>query len=253
MRRLRKNSSGQVLILTALLIALIVISAEAYVLEVNQALQVEESSSPVDFARIVRIGSRNLMIGSLANISQGGDNQTLRDNLERWISFVKEQYYHGECTISFELCETSPYSSGLWMSWGADGSGVTSAKTDFSLNLTSEGAEINVDFSINVTTSISVYAISVWESGIHTINVTISLYNEGDPALAKNITVYYWTKAGWADAGLLGSYNLEDFGNGTYRATFTVGAPRTWNRPILVNCYDQREIYVQASTTCVDL
>jgi len=252
MRKIKKDRSAQALILTALLIALIILSTKVYVLKVNRIPSEEDSFSSESFVRNVKLGSRNLVIGCLANISQGGDNQNLESNVERWVSFVRERYYYGECSLSFELYGTTPYSSGLWISWGDDGFGVTSADVEFSLTLTSEGTEANVVYSTNVTTSLSISAVSTWEGGIHTINVTIHLYNEGEPALAKNITVYYETLSGWMDASLLESYQLEDFGNGTYVASFTVGPPRTLNRGIMVKCYDQREIYVQANTTCTD-
>ena len=72
-------------------------------------------------------------------------------SFERWCSFVESQYYYGKCVLGFNLCETSPYSSGVWVSWGTDGSGVTSCKADFSMNLTNEGTEITVDYAVNVT------------------------------------------------------------------------------------------------------
>ena len=252
MRKVRKDRSAQALVLTALLIALIILSTKVYVLEVNRVQTGEDLLSPEAFTRNVRLGSRSLVIGVLVNASHGG-NQTLEPNIERWVSFAKERYYHGECSLSFNLEEEAPYSSGLWISWGEDGFGVSSAAVDFSLTLTGEGVEIDVVYSINVTTSLSVSAVSRWWAGTHMINVTIHLYNEGEPALAKNITVYYETEDGWMDASLLESYQLEDFGNGTYVASFSVGPPRTFNRGIMVGCHDQRDIYVQANTTCTDL
>ena len=254
MRRLRKNNSGQVLILAALAIAFIISSVMVYVYQTSRTLSVEHPSILNGFARNVKLGSRNLMIGSLANISWGGSNQTLRNNLQRWESFVESHYYLGECAFSFELCEDYPYSSGLRIFWGTNGFGVSSAKADFSLNLTDENGDISTRYSVNVTTHIMISATSQWLWGLHLINVTIQVFNEDSPALCKNLTVYYADKFGfWHEAGLLSSYVLEDYGNGTYVAKFIVGSPRVENRAIRVECFDQREIYVKAITTAEDI
>jgi len=254
MRRIRKNTSGQVLILAALAIAFIISSVMVYVYQTSQSLSVERPSMMNGFVRNVKLGSRNLVIGSLANISWGGSNDTLGNNLQRWESFVESHYYLGENAFSFELCEDYPYSSGLRIFWGTNGFGVSSAKVDFSLNLTDENGELTASYSVNVTTHIIINATSQWLLGVHLINVTINVFNEGSPALCENLTVYYKDKSGnWHEAGLLEGYLLEDYGNGTYIARFIVGPPRVENREIRAECYDQREIYVEATTTCEDV
>jgi len=254
MRRLRRNNSGQVLILAALAIAFIISSVMVYVYQTSRSLSMERSSIMNGFVRNIKLGSRNLVIGSLANISWGGSNETLSNNLQRWESFVESHYYLGESAFSFELYEDSPYSSGLRILWGTNGFGVSSAKVDFSLNLTDESGDLTARYSVNVTTHITISATSQWISGVHLINVTINVFNEGSPALCKNITVYYKDEWGnWHNAGLLNNYILEDYGNGTYLARFIVGPPRVYNREIQVECFDQREIYVEATTTCEDI
>jgi len=254
MRRLRRNNSGQVLILAALAIAFIISSVMVYVYQTSRGLSMERSSMMNGFVRNVKLGSRNLVTGSLANISWGGSNETLNSNLQRWESFVESNYYLGESAFSFELCEDYPYSSGLRIFWGTNGFGVSSAKVDFSLNLTDESGELTTRYSVNVTTHIVINATSQWISGVHLINVTIRVFNEGFPALCENLTVYYRDGWGnWQEAGPSNLYTLEDYGNGTYVARFVVGPPRVENREIRVECFDQREIYVEATTTCEDI
>lgn len=256
MRKIKSNRSGQVLILAALAIAFIISSVMVYVYQTSRSLSMERPLMLDSFVRNVKIGTRNLVIGSLANISTGGSNETLEDNLERWESFLEARYYLGECSFSFEPWEDDPYSSGIRIFWGTDGLGVSSAKADFSLNLTDENGEMSVRFSLNITSHILISAISRWTSppGRHGINVTIHLLNEDSPALAENITIYYRDKFGaWHNAGLLDSYVLEDYGNGTYVARFTVGVPRVENREIRVEVFDQREIYIEAVTRAEDV
>ncbi|HIE19314.1 TPA: hypothetical protein EYP75_06270 [Candidatus Bathyarchaeota archaeon] len=255
MRRLRKDSSGQVLLLAALAMAFIISSVMVYVYQTSQDISWGERSSRLNsFIRNVKLASRNLVIGSLANISWGGSNETLENNLQRWESFVESHYYLGESAFSFELCEDYSYSSGLRIFWGTSGFGVSSAKVDYSLNLTDENGEVTARYSVNVTTHIMINATSQWIRGFHYINVTIQVFNEDSPALCGNLAVYYKDNDGnWHYAGLLDSYVLEDYGNGTYFAKFIVGPPRVFNREIRVECFDQREIYVEATTTCEDV
>ena len=251
-----RNNSGQVLLITALAIALIISSLMLYVYETSQSVSYADRSLRLNgFIRNVKIGSRNLVIGSLANISIGGENETLRINLQRWRSFVESHYYAGKCSLSYELCEDSPYSSGVWIYWGTEGLGVSSAEVDFSLSLSDNSGGADVAYSINITTHIEISAVSKWILGSHLVNVTIHLFNEGSPALCRNITVYYKTPAGkWRDASTSNDYLLKDYGNGTYVARFTIsGQPIVHNREIMVECFDRRDIFVKAVTRCVDL
>ena len=246
MRRLRRNRSGQVLIIAALAIAFLISSTIVYTYQTSRVANTDQPFTVQDFVRNVKLGSRNLIIGSLANVSRGGNNETLDANLNRWSSFVKSQYYLGQCILGYELCEVSPYSSGLWILWGEDGSGVTGAKVDFSMALTDGGTDMSVNYPENITSSLSI-------SGTYTGNVTfgynvsmiIHVRNEGEPALAKNLTVFYQTLSGWLEAGQLGSYSLNDYGNGTYSVSFTI--LESWTSWVSVNVYDEREISVQTA------
>lgn len=254
MKKLRKNSSGQVLILSALAIAFIILSVMVYVYQTSMSLSENRPNSLKSFLRNVKLESLNLVIGSLANISWGGSGDVLRYNFDRWGSFIESHYYLGECSFSFELYEDGLYSSGIRIFWGTDGFGVSSARVDCSLNLTDENGKITTEYSVNVTSSIKINATSKWTLSLHQINVTINVSNEDSPALCKNLTVLYKDYVGnWQQANLLSSYILEDYGNGTYIARFTVGPPRVENREILVKCFDQREIRVEASTRCIDV
>ena len=251
-----RNNSGQVLLIAALAIAFTISSLMLYVYETSQSVSSADRSLGLNgFIRNVKMGSRNLVVGSLTNISSGGENKTLRINLQRWRSFAESHYYAGKCSLSYELCEDSPYSSGLWMYWGTDGLGISSAEVDFLLSLSDNSGEVDVAYSINITTHIEISAVSKWILGSYLVNVTIHLFNEGSPALCRNITVYYKTFSGiWRDASTSDDYLLKDYGNGTYIARFTIsGQPRVYNREIMVECFDRRDIFVKAVTRCVDL
>jgi hypothetical protein len=246
MRRLRNNHSGQILIIAALAIAFLITSTIVYTYQISQVTNTDQPFTAQDFVRNVQLGSRNLIIGSLANISNGRSNETLETVLNRWSSFVESQYYLGRCTLGYELCEDSSYSSGLWISWGDDGSGVTGAKVDFSMALTDGGTEMSVNYPVNITSSLSTSgAYSGNATFGYNVSMVIHVSNEGEPALAKNLTVYYKTSSGWLEAGQLGSYSLNDYGNGTYSVSFTILG--SWTSWVSVNLYDEREIFVQTT------
>jgi len=251
MRKIKKNGSAQVLILAALAIALIISSTQLYVFQLSQVSSGGNPFSPQDFVRIVKLGSRNLMIGLLANISHGGNSQALENSLERWASFVEGNYHFGESSLKSDLCVNTPYSSGLWISWEESGSGVTSVKADFHMNLTSKDVTMNVDYSVNITTYIFISGTSTYVNATHKrINVKSTLCNEGAYALVKNLTVYYRMSTDWLNAGLIDGYSLEDFGNGTYRSSFVIESLDPVE--ILVQSYDRRDIFVRANATCTD-
>ena len=250
-----KRRSGQIIIFAALTIAFIILSTTIYVYQISQNLHpVDQPLHLRGFIGNVKIASRILMMGSLANISNGGENGSLRYNLQRLRSIVESNYYRGRCTLSFRLCEVSPYSSGLWIFWGTDGFGVSSAEADFSLNLADEREEITTEYSINITTHILISATSerVKFPGSYIIRVTIQVFNEGSPALCKNLTIYYTDYTGnWREAGSLKFYTFKDYGNGTYSARFLIFEPGgVHNRKVKVLCFDRREIRVIATTTC---
>ena len=87
-----RNNSGQVLLIAALAIAFTISSLMLYVYETSQSIVSADRSLGLNgFIRNVKIGSRNLVVGSLANISSGGENKTLRINLQRWRSRKTDQ------------------------------------------------------------------------------------------------------------------------------------------------------------------
>jgi hypothetical protein len=248
----RRNSSGQALLLGVLLIALLLLSVELYVYEIGKSIDEANPNSFSDSIFAVRLGSRHVVVGSLANISQGGTNQNLEINLERWSSFVGRQYQLGKYILSFTSRETPPYSSGIWISWGTNGSGASGAYANFALKLSDRGIEINQTYAINVTTTLLIQgSYRVIEGNTKQINITSNLLNEGTPALAKNLILYYNNSSDWIVPGPQNNYTFIDYGNGAYFMSFVADIPSE-NIEVSVQVYDQREINVQANVTCTE-
>jgi len=248
-----KGSSGQIIVIAALIIALTIISTELYVYELGKTIGEANTNSFNDYIFAIKLGSQHIVTGSLANVSQGGPDQTLIVNLERWFSLVARQYHMGRAVLNFTPYEMQPYSSGIRILWGSNGLGVASAYADFDLKLSDREVNVNVTYAINVTTTLLVQGTyRVVQGDEKQVNVTCNLLNEGRPALAKVITSCYRNLDDWLIPGSLNNYTLVDCGNGTYLISF-VAEISSSDVEISVHAYDQREIYTQANATCVEL
>ena len=249
MRRKGANS-GQVLVIAALAVALIISSTVTYIYEVGRTVNEESSTSLYDFIFNMELGSKHAVVSSLANISNGGTGEVLASNLEKWVSVVGKQYQLGKCVLNFSLAETSPYASGVWIAWGSDGVGVLSAYALFALNLSGRGVDVQNSYAVNVTTSLFTNGTyQRVQDDNKRIDVTCNLFNDGKLALAGNIKVYYKSLDNWLLASLQSDYTLANYGNGTYRISFTADIPSNVVE-MSTRVFDQRGIIVQCNATC---
>jgi len=249
-----KRNSGQVLLIAAFIMAFLLLSAEFYIFEVGKLTSEVGSNSLGDFVLAVRLGSRHVVVGSLANISNGGPNSVLGGNLLRWSSIIGRQYQFGKNVLNYTLEETAPYSSGVWIYWGTNGYGVSSAYVNFTHRLLGREVNFNQSYFVNVTTTLLIESTYQKVQGNEKqINVTINLLNEAEPALAKQVTVYYKVLDSWLIPDETNNnYAILDYGNGTYLASFIANIPAQ-TVEISAHVTDQRDIYVQANATSTQL
>lgn len=249
-KKREKGNSGQVLLIAAFIMAFLLLSAELYIFDVGKVIGEVESNSLGDFVLAVKLGSRHVVVGSLANISNGGSNNVLEWNLQNWSSFIDQQYQFGKSVLNYTLEKTAPYSSGIWIDWGTNGFGVSSAYANFTHRLLDREVNINQSYFINVTTTLLIESTHKRAQGNEKqINVTLNLLNEGNSAFAKQITLYYNNSGSWL---IPDATNILDYGNGTYLASFTVSI---LGQDVLVSAHvtDRREIYVQANATSIEI
>ncbi len=136
MRGMRETkNSGQIIIIAAFVIATLLLSAELYVFNVAKTTNEIKFNSLNDFALAVKLGSQHVVVSSLANSTNGGTNNILMSNLESWASFVSSEYDFGKSILNCTAGDTAPYSSGLWINWGSNGYGVSSAYAEFTYTL----------------------------------------------------------------------------------------------------------------------
>jgi len=248
----RRQRSGQILVITVLVVSLVLLSTQVYIYEVRDSLTETQSTRVNDFVLAVKLGSNNIVSGSLANITGGGDSSVLSENLERWASFVDSFYLFGTPILNFTLKNTSTYINGTYIYWGTEGSGVSSAYSEFNFSLEDGQVNVRLAYSVNVTTSIVVESVYRTLSGnIRQVSVTCSLLNQGKPALAETVTVLYESSGFWNRADQQSNYALTDYGNGTYLISFEADIPET-NVNVSVQVYDSRGVYVQANATSIN-
>jgi len=249
----KRNCSGQILLVGVLIIALLLLSTVLYVYELGKAINEGKRNSFSDFIFAVKLGSEHVVVGSLANVSQRGVNETLEINLKRWSSFVGRQYQSGKCILNFTLREAAPYSSGIWIFWGANGFGVSGAYANFTLQLLDRGADVNLKYAINVTTTLLIKGTyREMQGDSKQVNVTCNLLNEGKAALAENLTLYYKNLDDWLTPGPQNNYTIIDYGNGTYFMSFVADISSS-TVEVSVHASDQRGINAQANVTCTKI
>jgi hypothetical protein len=250
----QRQRSGQVLVIAVLVVSLVLLSTQLYIYEVGRSLEETKSIQVSDFVLAVKLGSEHMVAGSLANISSGGDVLVLSANLERWASFVEGLYQFGRPILDFTPRNTLPYVNGTRLSWGTYAFGVTSAFADFNFSLSDSQVNAQLSHAVNVTTSLLVEAFYRRVDILTTeVNVTCIVLNEGEPALAGNVTVLYERLGSWFHADANEIYSFTDYGNGTYLVSLRESYLPLETINVSAQVHDSRGIYVQVNTTCTEI
>jgi len=250
----RRQKSGQVLVITSLIIILLLFSSTLYVAET-------EKNSPISYVGgnisllAFRSGTVHSVISALANISNGGSLDVLAEDLNQYKSIFLSHSYGSMITMDSTPLNVAPYQDGVWLSWDQNGFGISGISVDFTLNSTGLSKNQYAQHTVNVTSAISISGqYTPLNGSSKQTEVTVSVLNEGKPALAKNFTVYY------EDDGSLSteewiqvtSPSVIDYGNGTYLLSFTAETTNP-SDPLLVSVHshDLRSVFVRANATCV--
>lgn len=239
------RSRGVNLIVSALLISILIFSIQIYAFKLSG----DEPSSPysilTDYMLHLKQGSGHAVTASLVNISQGGSTSVLSENMGRWGDFVEADYRFGLINVSHTLHNQAPYSDGVWLDWGENGTGVSSVAVDFDLDLGGRGVESGLGFPVNVTTSLDVSGDWLPSGlGYKWVIVDMVLQDDEGYALGGDFLVEYEDNV-WLDAASAATYNWNDYGNGSYRCEFNTTHPGGLVR-IRTQVHDRRDIFVQA-------
>jgi len=165
---------------------------QVYIFRLNGTGDPSSTDHLSDFVLNVRQGSRHAVVASLINVSAGGSSSSAQSFLDRWEDFVAEDYRFGMCSLNSSPAAQAPYSEGTWLDWGTDGVGVSSAYSDFTLNISGRNAEVDLGFSVNTTTKVELAGSYADVGGNNkTVSVRMDLSNEDSPALAGPRTLEY--------------------------------------------------------------
>jgi hypothetical protein len=246
---LRGNNSGQLLIVAALVIAMIISSTTVYIYELGRTKNSINSDDSNNFSLALKQSVRSTVISSIANTSSGGEKAVLKANLDvlsqAFRILHQPEIYH----LSYTLLKDSRYDSGVWLSWNTRGLGVSGAYTGAVLNVFGLAGNMTMEWTLNITTSMTLSGFYNTILGNEKlVNLSLQVYNEGAFALAKNISVLYEDSGIWTPVDS-DNLTVSNYGNGTYSISFVVNTSST-TIPVSTPVFDLREIFVRANVTC---
>lgn len=244
------NNSGQLFIVTALAIALIISSTSLYVYELSKKSRLESTFFEGDIVFALKQATENTVISSLANVSNGGEETILATNLNKLSQVIRSLNQHGVCQLDFTLLNNSMYNSGIRLSWNMSTIGISSAYVDFKLRINAISINMTTEYAINITTMVELsgYYVKIDENQ-SLVNLTCKLYNEAESALMKKIAIFYEDMGNWIRVDSSNNLTITEYGDGTYTITFNVSNSQD-NVKVLAQVLDLRDINVQTILTC---
>jgi hypothetical protein len=249
-RSFQANRSGQLLIVAALAVAILISATTIYVYELSTETNTTHNFSINNFVLALKQTTKNAMISSLANISNGGERAELTFNLNELTHALRSLNQFGTCNLTFAALNDFGYGNGTKLSWNTSDNGMSSAYANFTLNVYGLEETVTIDYAINITTSITVKGHCTSLTGNEKrVNLTCYVYNEGMPGLTKTMSLFYENLGSWYPVDASNDLSVTDYGNGTYSMSFIVNISAT-SFPVSARLYDLREIFVQANTTC---
>ncbi len=245
-KRSRANQ-GQVLIVAALVIAIMLLSTALYIAD-TQKTQLKAQTETGLSLPFYKQGIQHTMISALANISNGGNIEILQSDINSFNTFVSEQSFGAFFTSTVTLQDSGAYNNGVWLSQNSSGTSIVSAYADLTVDSSGTKEKIQSAFTVNVTSMIQTQGVYSQGNSSKQVQLTCKVFNEGQPALARNFSVRI------ENDGSLESENwttietpfITDYGDGTYAIAFNAITDQPEN-PLLIwlSCQDQREITLQ--------
>jgi hypothetical protein len=244
----RKNT-GQLLIVAAFAIALLISSTTMYVYELSRGTANTSESAVADFMFAVKQTARNVVTGSLANISNGGQKTVLASNMNRLIETLRSLRQHGICNLTYLALNSSNYDEGTRLSWGINGSGFSSAYASITVKIYDVSSQASMDSAINITSLLTLSGkYATLAGGKKNVSLMCTLTNEGQPAIAKGMTFFYDNGGVWTQVNASNGLTIIGLGNGTYIVSFIT----TVTTPVEVSVcmIDLRNVFIRANITC---
>jgi len=251
-RGFRNNNSGQVIVVTALMVALVLLSSAIFVIGTEKDVPTATNSANSFFSAYQQ-AARNTLISALANLTNSGNTGVLAADFSQLESAIAANSYQSILQMNFVPLNEAPYQNGFYVSWGTNGQGISSACVTCEINSTGTDSTSNLETTIEATSQVDLSGTYIQlDNNSMQINLTISLSNDGLPALAETISLNS-ENANRAWISVLPP-SITDFGNGTYTTSFTEQTDQLFF-PLQVSavCQDQRGIVTMANTTCTSV
>jgi hypothetical protein len=226
----------------------LLLSTTYYVFEMKRSAMKDVATNNSSL-KAIRLSTTNTMISALANFSNGGEREVLTADLNRLSSNIRNHFYEGDCLLQFTPLNSSSYLDGMYTLRDQNGAGISSSYVSFVLNYSGLTEAYYSEFSTNVTTTLLLRSTHESNGTEKTVNVTCQMLNENEPALMKDIAMFYQneTDGAWTMTDSHNDLKVNDFGNGTYLISFNVQAQDFLQ--ISASAHDTRDILVVANAT----
>lgn len=248
-RSFRGAKSGQVLIVTALLVSVLLLSTALFVIETEKDVPTVDANQNNVFYTYKQ-STHATLISALANATDGGNPNILSADLNELKTVILANSYEAMLSVDCNTLNSSSYRNGLWIFWGTSGQGVSSAYATFAFAASNPSASSNLEYALNVTSEVHLNGnYQQLTNTTKQVQLIFTLFNEGNAALTQNFAVSYLNDTDWVTVALP---STTSFGNGTYTASFTVQTSQQ-NEPLTASllCQDERGIFVGANVTCI--
>jgi hypothetical protein len=247
-RSFRRNCRGQVIVVTALLVAVILLSTAMYVIEIEKETPTVQSNDGVPMDSYQN-SVRSTLVSALANVSGGGNTNVFASDLATLRTVITSHSYESQLTMDYTLLNSDGYTNGIHLSWGSSGYGISSAYTTVSCSASNSLGTSQVNYSVNITSSIHVSGDYTQLNETHKeINLTIHVFDESGAALADHFTISYRNGTSWSN---IDSPTIVSLGDGSYNVTFYALTGQS-GEPLDISavCVTARGISVSATLTC---
>jgi hypothetical protein len=242
-----RANQGQVLIIAALVIVMMLLSTALYIADTQKSQMKVQAETGLNLP-FYKQGLQHTMISALANISIGGDTGVLQTDLNEFNQFASDHSFDSFFTSTITLRNTAPYQSGVWKSQNNSGQAVVGAYASFSVNSSGTKDVTQSVFDVNVTSMIQTQGDYSVENGTKRVQLTCKVFNDGQPALAGNFSVSFeqdgnLDSENWVN---IETPNIIEHGDGTYTISFDAITEQPEN-PLIIwfSCRDQRGISLQ--------
>ncbi len=247
-RNFRNDCGGQVIVVTALLVAVILLTTAMYVIE-NQkntpTVQIDDGVLVDSYQTSIR----STAVSALANFSGGGDSGVFDSDLTQLRSVILAHSYKAQLSLTYSLLESSGYSDGLRVWWGSSGEGVSSAYATVTCTASSYSGSSEVTYIVNITDRVELSGQYSQLNDTHKlVNLSVNLFDESGGALADAFVIKYLNASSWIAAD---SFSISSNGDGTYALSFYAQTGQIGESlDVSVVCLDTRGISVGATVTC---